>query len=139
VPLRRAAGRGARFQGGELYSDCSGKTRRVLPAARLSLPGAHNVENALAALAAAECLGVAEGSITSALTEFEGLPHRSRLVAESKGVRWYDDSKGTNVGATAKALEAHAPGSVLLILGGGTSTATSLRCACWSRVTPAPC
>src|SRR5262252_4342169 len=54
----------------------------------------------------------------AALTRFEGLPHRTQLVAESDGVRWVDDSKGTNVDATAKSLEGHLPGSVLLILGG---------------------
>jgi UDP-N-acetylmuramoylalanine--D-glutamate ligase len=90
----------------------------VVPASRLSLPGAHNVENALAALAAAECLGVGDAPIVAALTEFAGLPHRSQLVAEARGVRWIDDSKGTNVDATAKSLEGFAPGSVLLILGG---------------------
>src|SRR5262249_40851129 len=109
---------GAWLQDGELCTDLSGKSRRVLPAARLSLPGAHNVENALAALAAAESLGVAEAPIVASLTGFAGLPHRSELVAESLGVRWVDDSKGTNVDATAKSLEGFAPGSVLLILGG---------------------
>ncbi|HEY2798202.1 MAG TPA: UDP-N-acetylmuramoyl-L-alanine--D-glutamate ligase [Thermoanaerobaculia bacterium] len=109
---------GAWLQDGELCADVSGRSRRVLPAARLSLPGAHNVENALAALAAAECLGVGEAPIVASLTGFAGLPHRSQLAAESGGVRWIDDSKGTNVDATAKSLEGFAPGSVLLILGG---------------------
>jgi UDP-N-acetylmuramoylalanine--D-glutamate ligase len=109
---------GAWLQDGELCTDLSGKKRRVVPAARLSLPGAHNVENALAALAAVECLGAGETPIVAALTEFAGLPHRSQLVAEANGVRWVDDSKGTNVDATAKSLEGFAPGSVLLILGG---------------------
>ncbi len=115
---RRPEAGGAWLQDGELCSDLSGRIRRVLPAARLSLPGVHNLENALAALAAAECLGVGEAPIVAALTEFAGLPHRSRLVAESRGVRWVDDSKGTNVDATLKSLEGFAPGSVLLILGG---------------------
>jgi|KBSSwiStaDraftv2_1062776.scaffolds.fasta_scaffold00557_17 UDP-N-acetylmuramoylalanine--D-glutamate ligase len=109
---------GAWLQDGELCTDLAGKSRRVVPASRLSLPGAHNVENALAALAAAECLGVGDAPIVAALTEFAGLPHRSQLVAEARGVRWIDDSKGTNVDATAKSLEGFAPGSVLLILGG---------------------
>src|SRR5262249_27572282 len=72
----------------------------------------------LASLAVADCLGVAEAPIVASLTGFAGLPHRSQLVAESLGVRWVDDSKGTNVDATAKSLEGFAPGSVLLILGG---------------------
>lgn len=114
----RPASGGAWLERGDLVSDVSGRPRSILPAAQLSLPGAHNVENALASLAAAECLGAPEDAIRSALTEFEGLPHRSQLVAESRGVRWVDDSKGTNVDATAKSLEAFAPASVLLILGG---------------------
>ena len=114
----KPASGGAWLADGQLFSDISGRARSVLPAARLSLPGAHNVENALAALAAAECLGAPEAAITAALTQFEGLPHRSELVAESRGVRWVDDSKGTNVDATAKSLEGFAPGSVVLILGG---------------------
>jgi UDP-N-acetylmuramoylalanine--D-glutamate ligase len=109
---------GAWVQDGDLCTDLSGRSRRVLPVSRLSLPGAHNVENALAALAAAECLGVPDAAIVASLTEFAGLPHRSQLVAEANGVRWIDDSKGTNVDATAKSLEGFAPGSVLLILGG---------------------
>jgi UDP-N-acetylmuramoylalanine--D-glutamate ligase len=49
---------------------------------------------------------------------FDGLPHRTRRVRERGGVAWYDDSKGTNVGATLKSLAAFADGSVHLILGG---------------------
>jgi hypothetical protein len=54
----------------------------------------------------------------ASLTEFRGLPHRTQLVAEGGGVRWVDDSKGTNVDAAAKSLEGFAPQTVLLILGG---------------------
>jgi UDP-N-acetylmuramoylalanine--D-glutamate ligase len=85
---------------------------------RVALPGAHNLENALAALAAAACLGAPEAAIVDGLTRFEGLPHRSELVAEKDGVRWVDDSKGTNVDATVKSLEGRPERSVLLILGG---------------------
>ncbi|HEX4440848.1 MAG TPA: UDP-N-acetylmuramoyl-L-alanine--D-glutamate ligase [Thermoanaerobaculia bacterium] len=109
---------GAWLESGAIWSDASGERRRVLETSRLSLPGAHNVENALAAVAAAESLGVPAAAIEAALTELRGLPHRTQLVAEAGGVRWVDDSKGTNVDATAKSLEAFAPSSVLLILGG---------------------
>jgi UDP-N-acetylmuramoylalanine--D-glutamate ligase len=106
------------LEGGELASDVAPPKHAVVAAAALALPGAHNLENALAALAAAECLAAPAEAIRSALTRFEGLPHRTELVAEKRGVRWVDDSKGTNVDATAKSLEGHAPGSVVLILGG---------------------
>jgi len=99
-------------------SDVVPPRRVVVAADRVALPGAPNLENALAAVAAAECLDTPAEAIVDALTRFEGLPHRSQLVAEAGGVRWVDDSKGTNVDAAAKSLEGYAPGSVLLILGG---------------------
>ncbi|MGE5414172.1 MAG: UDP-N-acetylmuramoyl-L-alanine--D-glutamate ligase [Syntrophomonadaceae bacterium] len=119
---RRGRPRGAEasawIEDGALRCDVGGAARAVVAADRVALPGAHNLENALAALAAAACLGVPEAAIVDGLTRFEGLPHRSELVAESDGVRWVDDSKGTNVDATAKSLEGRPPQSVLLILGG---------------------
>jgi len=114
----RPVGPGAWLEEGAIWSDASGAPRLVLEPGRLSLPGAHNAENALAAVAAAESLGVPAEAISAALTEFRGLPHRTQLVAEGAGVRWVDDSKGTNVDATAKSLEGFPPSSVLLILGG---------------------
>ena len=109
---------GAWLERGELRCDVGGANHAVVAADRLALPGAHNLENALAALASGECLAAPGTAIVDALTRFEGLPHRSQLVAQGHGVRWVDDSKGTNVDATAKSLEGLAPGSVLLILGG---------------------
>jgi UDP-N-acetylmuramoylalanine--D-glutamate ligase len=109
---------GAWLEGGALLTDVAGPRREILRADRLALPGAHNVENALAALAAAECLGTPAAATASALSHFGGLPHRTQLAAEGGGIRWVDDSKGTNVDATAKSLEGYPEGSVLLILGG---------------------
>jgi UDP-N-acetylmuramoylalanine--D-glutamate ligase len=109
---------GAWLEGGTLRTDVAGSPREVLRAERLALSGAHNMENALAALAAAECLGTPVAATASALSHFRGLPHRTEIVAEAGGVRWVDDSKGTNVDATAKSLEGYPEGSVLLILGG---------------------
>ena len=114
----RPAGQGAWLEQGEIVSDAAGDRHAVVSADRLALPGAHNLENALAVVAAAECLGAPAESIADALTRFQGLPHRTELVAESGGVRYVDDSKGTNVDAAAKSLEGFADGSVLLILGG---------------------
>ena len=105
-------------EAGALVSDIGGTLHEVVSADRLALPGAHNVENALAAVAAAEALGTPAAAILDALTRFTGLPHRTELVAEANGVRWIDDSKGTNVDATAKSLEDFADGTVVLILGG---------------------
>jgi UDP-N-acetylmuramoylalanine--D-glutamate ligase len=120
VPFsRRTPVRGGTWcERGRLFSDVRGARREVLAADRLSLPGAHNLENALAALAAAECLDAPPAAIEKGLTGFPGLPHRSEKVAEASGVTWVNDSKGTNVDATAKSLEGRTCKSVLLILGG---------------------
>lgn len=84
----------------------------------LRLLGEHNVANALAAALAAARLGVPRPAIAAALAAFEALPHRHELVAVQGGVRFIDDSKGTNVGATAAGLAGYPPGAVHLILGG---------------------
>jgi UDP-N-acetylmuramoylalanine--D-glutamate ligase len=94
----------------------------LLPAAALRLPGRHNIANALAALALVQALGVPLADALPALGQFTGLPHRTQWLAERAGVAWYDDSKGTNVGATLAAIEGLAPtrpsGRLVLILGG---------------------
>ncbi len=96
--------------------------RPLLPAADLRIPGRHNLANALAALALASAAGLPEGAAMEALRSFRGLPHRSVLVGSRDGVRWYDDSKGTNPGATVAALEGlvepDSPARVVLIAGG---------------------
>ena len=110
--------RGAWVEGNALVSAVAGPAREVLPLRDLALPGAHNVENALAALCAAGSLGAPAEAIRESLTKFPGLPHRMELVVERGGVRWVNDSKGTNVDATKKSLEGYPEGSVILILGG---------------------
>ncbi len=105
-------------QQGWLTSDLGGEQRRILREEGVALAGAHNLENALAVLAAVECLQVPAEAIRNGLARFAGLPHRTELVAEARGVRWVDDSKGTNVDATKKSLEGYPEKSVILILGG---------------------
>lgn len=92
-------------------------TEALMPVDALRLPGRHNAANALAALAVGTACGLPRASMTGVLASFEGLPHRSQLVAEARGVRWIDDSKGTNVGATQAAI-AGLPGPLVLIAGG---------------------
>jgi UDP-N-acetylmuramoylalanine--D-glutamate ligase len=77
----------------------------LLPQAELPISGLHNAANALAALALCVSLGHTAASLLPALRSFRGLPHRVEKIAEIDGVTWYDDSKGTNVGATVAALE----------------------------------
>jgi len=77
---------------------------RVCPVSALRLAGNHNVANALAALALAGVLGAPDAALARALCGFTGLPHRVQRIAEHDQITWYDDSKGTNVGATVAAL-----------------------------------
>ncbi|MFI4978966.1 MAG: UDP-N-acetylmuramoyl-L-alanine--D-glutamate ligase [Nevskiales bacterium] len=93
----------------------------LLPLARLPLPGLHNAANALAALALCHAIGLPLARLVDGLRSFRGLPHRVEKVADIGGVAYFDDSKGTNVGATVAALEgglAGAGGKVALIAGG---------------------
>ncbi len=81
------------------------------------LPGVHNRENALAAVLGARLLGAAPEAVQRALARFKGFRHRLEWVAEVRGIQFFDDSKGTNVGAVVKALEGFS-GPVILIAGG---------------------
>jgi UDP-N-acetylmuramoylalanine--D-glutamate ligase len=89
----------------------------LLPVSAMRLAGRHNVANALAALAMCEALGLPRAPVLDALAEFGGLAHRSQWVADVAGVRFVDDSKGTNVGATVAAVSGMA-GPIVLIGGG---------------------
>lgn len=92
-------------------------TRPLMPAAEVPLAGRHNLANTLAAMALAQTMGVSDDDCRTAVRNFKGLRHRTELVAERDGVRWYDDSKGTNVGATIAALNGMST-PVVLIAGG---------------------
>ncbi len=108
---------GAFLDGDQLVLSIGGEERRI-PRAALRLEGTANVENALASWLAARAVGVDDVSVQIAFGAFAGLPHRMVLVREREGVRYVNDSKGTNVDATLKSLEGFPPNSVLLILGG---------------------
>jgi len=83
----------------------------------IGLAGRHNVENVLAAVCAARLAGVPSEVIRKAVAAFRAVEHRLEFVRELDGVRYFNDSKATNVDATAKAIEAF-PGGIHLILGG---------------------
>lgn len=108
-------GAGVREEAIELR-DHSG-SRILMPAADVSLPGPHNLENALAAAAMAQALDIPDAVIVHTLRTFAGVEHRMELVATIDGVRYINDSKGTNVDATQNAIAAmQAP--TVIILGG---------------------
>jgi UDP-N-acetylmuramoylalanine--D-glutamate ligase len=89
----------------------------VLPVSEMRLSGRHNAANALAALALADACGLPREAATAALQHFPGLAHRTQWVADTGGVRWVDDSKATNVGATLAAV-AGLEGPLVLVGGG---------------------
>jgi UDP-N-acetylmuramoylalanine--D-glutamate ligase len=95
---------------------CAGE-EPLLRLDELRIVGHHNAANALAALALGDALGLQRDAMLRALRDFPGLPHRAAWVADVAGVRYVNDSKGTNVGATLAAV-AGFPGPLLLILGG---------------------
>jgi UDP-N-acetylmuramoylalanine--D-glutamate ligase len=78
---------------------------RLMPADALRIRGLHNASNALAALALCRAIGLPLAPLLHGLREYQGEPHRVELVTSIDGVDYYDDSKGTNVGATVAALE----------------------------------
>lgn len=107
----------------------------VLAVSAMRITGLHNVANALAALALGEACGLPLAPMLDELREFTGLPHRSQWVGERHGVRYINDSKGTNVGATLAAV-AGMPGTVVLIAGGDGKGQdfSPLAAACAGRV-----
>jgi UDP-N-acetylmuramoylalanine--D-glutamate ligase len=103
------------------FGFCEGElcyeAEQLMPATDMPIAGLHNVANALAALALATSIGIAEAQALQGLRHFRGLPHRVEWVADMDGVGYYDDSKGTNVGATEAALYGMGR-KVVVILGG---------------------
>ena len=108
---------GAFVSNGKLIFRRNNKEEEILNCDEISLPGAHNLENVLAATIAARVAGVQSPQIAEAVHSFAGVEHRIEFVAEIHGARYYNDSKATNVDATLKALEAF-PGRIIVILGG---------------------
>ena len=116
---KRRVKRGAFVHGDGVYfcAQEGAQPEPVMPLAEITLAGAHNVENVCAAVCMARLAGVDAETIRRAVGEFKAVEHRLEFVRELGGVRWFNDSKATNVDATAKAVESFA-GGVVLILGG---------------------
>lgn len=106
---------GLRTMDGEMWIAC-GDTA-LMPVAELRMPGRHNLANALAALALGAAAGLPVEAMLRALREFQGLPHRTEWVGEYQGVRWFNDSKATNIGAALAAIQGF-EGPLVLIAGG---------------------
>ncbi len=89
----------------------------LMPVTDLRMPGRHNLANALAALALGEAAGFPVEAMLQTLRAFQGLPHRTEWVGEYQGVRWFNDSKATNIGAALAAVQG-LDGPLVLIAGG---------------------
>lgn len=118
--VQRELSEGLFLRGRELVSRTAAAEKVLLLRDEMGLRGLHNVENALAALAAGLACGASPESMRSTISRFEPVEHRLEFVREIGGVRFYNDSKATSVDATVKALEAFQDdaGKVVLILGG---------------------
>ena len=99
-----------------IYATQSGG-REIYPLSMIKLPGRHNIENVMAAIMAARYCGCPATDVTRTIDGFRGIAHRIEFVAEKSGVRYYDDSKGTNVDAVKRALETFSD-PVVLLMGG---------------------
>ena len=116
---RRQVKQGAFVHGESIFFRASegAQPEAVMPVVEIPLTGAHNVENVLAAVCAARLAGVSSATIRAAVAAFHAVEHRLEFVRELDGVRYFNDSKATNVDATVKAVESFA-GGIHLILGG---------------------
>ena len=109
--------RGVMMEGGQIVLMEDGEKIHVIDARKLALAGTHNQENAMAAVGAGHLMGVGTDAMARVLATFTGLEHRMELVGYYRGVPIYNDSKGTNVGATLRSLEGLGR-DVILVLGG---------------------
>ena len=107
---------GAFSDGQSIFLSLGGKRERY-SLAKAPLKGIHNVENMMAAVTTARSFGCSRKTVQAVLNRFEGLEHRLEFVREVGGVRFYNDSKGTNVGSVVKSLQSFSE-PVVLIAGG---------------------
>ena len=108
---------GAWVENGWIMMDIGKGPVRICRTGELAIPGAHNLENALAAVLAAGIAGVESAVLAGVLKKFPGVEHRIEKVATIRGITFYNDSKGTNPDSSIKAIEAM-PGPTVLIAGG---------------------
>ena len=105
------------FHNRKIYYAKNGETEEICSASGLKILGLHNMENIMAAVAMARCVGVPMDKIRETVTSFMGVEHRIEYVTEKRGVAYYNDSKGTNPDAAIKAVQAMVRPTILI--GGG--------------------
>jgi UDP-N-acetylmuramoylalanine--D-glutamate ligase len=114
---QRELAHGVFVRGGWIVARLNGHVEEICPLSEIFLRGQHNVENVLAATACALWTGLAPAALRAAIARFRGVAHRIEWVRELKGVQYFNDSKGTNVASTLRALESFSE-RILLIAGG---------------------
>ena len=114
---KREVEEGAFLRDGVIVFRLDGQEETVLPVGDVYIPGPHNTENALAAVCIAMAMGVPAETVAETLRTFRGVEHRIEFTRELDGVRWYNDSKGTNVDSTIRAVQTMDRPTVI-ILGG---------------------
>jgi len=114
---KTALAHGVFVRDGWIVAKLNGHVETICPLSDIFLRGQHNVENVLAATACALWTGLAPDAIRRGIARFRGVPHRIEFVRDLHGVHYYNDSKGTNVASTVKALESFSE-SIVLIAGG---------------------
>ena len=114
---QRRLDHGVFVEDGWVVARLNGHVDRICPLAEIQLRGAHNVENVLAATACALWTGIGIDAIRRAVARFRAVAHRIEFVRDIAGVAFYNDSKGTNVASTIKALESFEE-RIVLIAGG---------------------
>jgi UDP-N-acetylmuramoylalanine--D-glutamate ligase len=120
---QRELAHGVFVRGGWIVARLNGHVEEICPLSEIFLRGQHNVENVLAATACALWTGLAPAAIRAAIGRFRGVAHRIEWVRELKGVQYYNDSKGTNVASTLRALESFSERIVLIAGGKGKGQA----------------
>ena len=120
---------------GQEWLSCG--SRLLMPVTELAMVGRHNVSNALAALALGSAIELPEQAMLEELREFDGLAHRCQLIHEQNGVRFINDSKATNVGATVAALQGLGDDQNIILIAGGegkgadfSALTTEIKSAC---------
>ncbi|MCR4620490.1 MAG: UDP-N-acetylmuramoyl-L-alanine--D-glutamate ligase [Clostridiales bacterium] len=119
---------GSYIKDGNVVFAHAGGEEQVISTQQILLPGAHNLENVLAAVSAAMAGGVPAENVREVLRRFAGVEHRIETVAELEGIRYINDSKGTNPDSTIKAVEAMTRPTVLLLGGSEKNSDYSQMC-----------
>ncbi len=114
---KRVLSEGYYYEDKAIFKVFEGRAEKIIDTDSLQLPGLHNFENVMCAVAAAEAMGVGSDAIQKALPTFAPVEHRIEFVCEKNGVRYYNDSKGTNPDAAIQGIKAMDRPTVLI--GGG--------------------